>query len=755
MKKMLKPLLIGLVICIAAAAAGVVMYARLYLTPKVIENTLSMEIQGQLQRQVSFREIEAGLFKGIILRGVTVHKGLSWEKDDLFTCDEITMSVGFVPLLLKKLVIRSLVITNPRINMQSARGRPFSLYGNAKLPAKTGPALELLVLPGSFMVSGGTVSWFDQTENTGMQLTNVRLEAGSMSFILPFDVTGSASLAGSDTPDVQLKGSCFIPTQNFSAELTLPEINFSRFKPYLAAFDIPLRKGVVSLTLTAKSSGGQPLQVVCKTSLKNAAVVLLPAQTADDEIGLEGLAAAFELQADVDPATGDTAIKKIQGTLLSSPFEGSGSIRSAGIGTSVRFHLAADRLSLDELSTKLYYGAASPFKGLRLTGPLGLRMDMGERSTGALFPTITLNLRGNRIVYPPLGGTQPELSGTLTLDNRAITVTNVRIGTKALGVVLAGTIANYMTWPPQNNLRLVSSDFNFYQFFNAPEAQQGENIGPFDFGALKFDGKLDLGNVSFLTQDLTGVQGVYSFEKNRFSIWDFAGGITKGGRFNLSSSIDFAVKGFDYRLKLSLTDVLVHTLGELAGANLSEFIDGTATGSISLGGFGTKPATFSDSLTGDATFTIKDCRVKGFVLPEQLNRFIKRGELRRISFTDAELRLKLRRAAIEVSGDFISPQAELHPSGEIGLNNELNVQAQLKLATNIFSGDTKIVDYLPREGSWVVLPVVIRGTLDSPSVTLTDEGLRHVIQETLPRLLLDMLQKERPPAESESSDDRR
>ncbi len=75
MKKMLKPLLIGLAVLSAALTAGVLIYAQLSLTPKAIENTLSTEIQEQLRRQVSFRETEVGLFKGIILRGVTVHKG--------------------------------------------------------------------------------------------------------------------------------------------------------------------------------------------------------------------------------------------------------------------------------------------------------------------------------------------------------------------------------------------------------------------------------------------------------------------------------------------------------------------------------------------------------------------------------------------------------------------------------------------------------------------------------------------------------
>jgi hypothetical protein len=128
-------------------------------------------------------------------------------------------------------------------------------------------------------------------------------------------------------------------------------------------------------------------------------------------------------------------------------------------------------------------------------------------------------------------------------------------------------------------------------------------------------------------------------------------------------------------------------------------------------------------------------------MPEQLDRFIKKGALTSLSFTDADLQLKLRGVAIELSGAFISPQAELHPSGQVGLNAELNMQAQLKLATDIFLSDTKIADYLPREGSWVVLPVEIKGTLDNPSVTLSDEAVRHIMQVTLPRLFMDMLEK--------------
>ncbi len=472
------------------------------------------------------------------------------------------------------------------------------------------------------------------------------------------------------------------------------------------------------------------------------AAVIVPAGRADDEIGIDGLGANIEIQADYDMDTGSGFIKKIQGSLLSSSFEGGGRIEGArGNPDSVSVTLRADRLSLDELSGRLYYGAASPFKGLRLGGLMGLRVDFDGKADSSLFPTVTANLYGGRIMYPPLGTLQPEFNGGITLVSRAISLSNLRIGTPTINIVLAGDIINYLQWPPETKVRVVSSTFDLYQLVNDPGSMQGEDIGPFDFGSLKFEGPLEIGTVPLLDVALTNVQGAYLFENNRFSIKNLGGGIEGGGSFNISSSIDLRVKGLEYSLTLSLTDVPLQTLNDLALVDLSKFIDGTVTGSVVLGSHGTRPATFVDSLTGDAAFRIKNCRIKGFAMPEQLDRFIKKGALTSISFTDADLQLKLRRDAIELSGAFLSPQAELHPSGQVGLNAELHMQAQLKLATDVFSSDTKIADYLPREGAWVVLPVVIKGTLDNPSVTLSDEALRHIMQVTLPRLFMDMLEK--------------
>ena len=751
LKKYSKPVLVSLGVLMAAAAAGVFLYAKIYLTAPVIESTLRRNVQEQLRRELAFREIEVSLFQGIHLRGVTIGKSLAGETDDFFTCDEIAMDVGFWPLLFKKLVIRSLAITNPRLNLQSAGGRPFSVSGAVRAAAGAVPELELLLLPGSIMVSGGTVSLSDTQENIGFELTNIRLDAGSISYILPFDVTASAGFSGSSTDDIQLKGTYSIASQKFSVQLLLPDADFGRFQPLFAASGIPLSRGTASIELSVKGKGDAPIELSGKISVKDAGLELLAVQKADDDIGLSGLTAELNIQAEYDQVTGNAEIKKLHGRILNSPFEGSGSLRAADAG-SLQLHLLADRLSLDDLSGRLYYGSASPFQGLRLSGFVSLGIDMSSRAGRSQFPIITLKLHDNHIIYPALGSLQPELSGTLTFDSRAITLTELRFGTKSLGIVLAGSLVNYLLWPPQADIRVVSSDFNYYEIFNSPDSRKGEDIGPFDFGTLKFDGPIELGDVSFLNLDLAGVQGAYLFEKNRFSIHDFRGGIKQGGSFDLGTSIDLGVKGFAYNLKLAIADVPAQKVGELAGIDFSQFMDGVVSGTAYISARGTRSTTFTDNLAGDAALKIKGCRIRGFALPEQLNRFIKQDALNQLNFTDADVQLKLRGPSIELSGAFVSPQAELYTAGEIGLNAELNIQAQLKLATDIFSTETRIAEYLPREGSWVVLPVVIKGAFDKPAVTLTDDAIRHIMQETLPRLFMDMLEKSRTkdaPAEAE------
>jgi hypothetical protein len=123
----------------------------------------------------------------------------------------------------------------------------------------------------------------------------------------------------------------------------------------------------------------------------------------------------------------------------------------------------------------------------------------------------------------------------------------------------------------------------------------------------------------------------------------------------------------------------------------------------------------------------------------QLSSIIKSDKLQKISFQKANLQFKLRSGAVEVEGALISPMIELHPSGEIGLDSSLDLEANMKISPELFTGSTNLANYLPHEDGWVTLPVKIEGTLQKPIVSLDRDTLNYIIKETLPRLLMDML----------------
>ncbi len=123
-----------------------------------------------------------------------------------------------------------------------AAGR-YVFTATARPSPAAGPVFELLMLPGSVLVHGGTMSYLDMAEKIDVQLANVQVDAGTISYLMPFDVTASASFENSATPDIQLTGNCFIPSRKFSAELAVHEFDFIRIRQYLSAFGIPLNKG--------------------------------------------------------------------------------------------------------------------------------------------------------------------------------------------------------------------------------------------------------------------------------------------------------------------------------------------------------------------------------------------------------------------------------------------------------------------------------------------------------------------------------
>lgn len=731
-------------------AAYVCIYVTLYLTPEVVQNSLRREIKIQLRREASFKSVEIGLLKGICLKGVSIHKSFPREKQDVLTCEEVNLQYGFVPLLLKKLLIRSVEIKKPSLNLQLDPGRDLSLYGAARLSPDAGKFLDVIVLPGSIRVKDGTIAFTKPQDELSLCLNAVELAAESISLILPFDVALSARIGEGPEPDIRCKGKISIPKNELFADIALQSMPLEKISSWFSAS--PLQQGQATLEARVKASGSAPVSVDGKLLLQNGFAVLRQGPLPEGRIALADMSAALTFQSEYDMAKKLFTIKKVHGNILSSPCEGSGFINFRDAVPAMNLTLNSEKFSLDDLFSRLQQSQASPAKGLKLSGPVGVGVHIAGRLDETLSPSVQLSLKDNKIIYPPCGRLQPELKGSLSISRKNISITDLQVSTKNLAITIAGDMTNYLGGDFKSNLRVVSSRINFYELLAPSESDAGEEIGPFDLKGITFSGPIKLGNTYFLTAALENVQGSYLFENNKLLISNLEGKIAEGGGFSLSAGVDIGVKGLDYSLSLKLTDAPLKMLMSLCQrADLSAYIDGTVSGTCLLKGRGTKQSSLLDSLAGEASLDLNSGHIKGFYLPSQLSSFIKSDELSRIDFNKAQLQLRLQDGAMSlVGGAFTSPRIELHPAGDIGLDSTLDLKATLKIANDLFAADTKMASYLPHEGSWVVLPVLVQGTIQRPRVSLSEEAINYILKETLPQLLMEMMSNKEAPPEGDN-----
>lgn len=750
--KLFKYILIALACICGVLAVSIFIYIQIYLTPEVIKNSFQVEVKQQLRRDVAFRDVEVSLMHGITLRGMVIHKSQPWETEDIVTCEEVRLAYRFVPLLLKKLIISTVEFKKPLLNLQFKKDRAFNIYGREKLSRGSNTLLPVLFLPAGINIMDGRVIVRDISDNMSTYFNDVEVSADALSLISPYDFTVTARLEDSSAPDIRWKGTYSFTTNKLTSELMLRSISLERFKGYLKAWGIPLTKGLVSLESTMKSDGRSLITCDGRVALQNASVLLDPSPGQDNQTRFEGLDATLGMQSEFDADQGVFTIKKLQGTVLSSAYDGNGIIREQGRLLAINAGINADALSLDELFGKIHYNPESIAAGLKFGGIAGLKISLDGKNDASLFPVFIVKLNGNKIFYPPLGSFQPEISGTVRADKKSIFVTDVKIGTKNISITLGGDITNYLQGNPRSNLKVVASKINFYDMFNGKDAPPPQEMGPFDFKGLSLSGPVKLGATAFLGIVLNNVNGAYLFEKNRFIIKDFEGEIGENGGFTLAAAVDLGVRGLDYSLTLQLSDIACKSLMPLLGSNVSQYLDGTLSGSCTLKGRGTTPASFAENLTGDATLSLGNGHIKGLTLPAQLASFIKSEELGKVVFNKATLHLILCNGSIELSsGALISPKIEVHPSGSVGLDSTLDLKATLKLSPDLFTADSKIASYLPHEGNWVTLPVLIKGTAQNPQVSLSDEALSYILQETLPRLLNELMSEQAAEPETEDN----
>lgn len=269
MKKALK--IAGITVgVIVALLAGILVVAKIVITPERIKKAVIPLAQKALQRPVSLGDVEVSIFSGIVLNKMVIMEKQGEEK--FVTADLVKLRYQFWPLLKKRIVIDEIRIDAPRIRVVRMADGSFNysdILAKEKKPEPAQPPAEkdINMLVTSVEISKGELLFEDRS--------------GKLSpapFVYP--VSGIEFTASDIALDKSfpLKAKAAIPGASLEMEGTLADAGT---KPVLNGefrlVDAEVKKLVAGLppSVSAKAKAYDPAGSL-STSLKLAGPVAVP-----------------------------------------------------------------------------------------------------------------------------------------------------------------------------------------------------------------------------------------------------------------------------------------------------------------------------------------------------------------------------------------------------------------------------------------------------------------------------------------------
>ena len=753
MKKLKAILLIALA-GVAVFALALLLYAKLTLTPEKVRQTLAAEVSHYLRRDISCKEIQVGWLGGIRLNGVILHKSFPWEEDDLLSCPELRIKVRLIPLLLGKLFIKEVLFQEPHISLfQRELGQYISVYGQIqrRKTISTGsqqPPFSVIFLPTHLEVRSGSVvlksTARELPKPITVSLADVRMLITNVSPLFAFPFTMSAQVAGTQPSVFTCNGEVSVPRQKLTATISLGNTDLSTFKEYFKFYQMPVKSGVVKLDSKLELEELKALKVSGSLQLQDVAVGVASfvQNGVAQDVTLEGADATLNFGALWNIAQQVITFQKLDGTVLSSSYTGEGSVKGIGETPYVKLVLKAEDFPLENFFKRLSAKLPWMLDGASLSGKADMTVNLEGELPNSVFTKFSINFKGNRLNYKPLGGFQPDLEGTGTVDNNRIALRDLKIGVRGSTITLAGEVLNYLKGTPQSDIRIVASHIKLSDFMltgaSAEDAEK-EEVGPFDLKGLTLGGPIDMGSVAFLGMLVNNLRGNYMLADNQLSLKELTGTIGQG-QFRLAGAVNLGVKGLDYSLDLNLDRASFKELSKIVSPMYENFVDGTISGNCTVKGNGVTPLRFVKNLEGKGFFTVQNALFKGLSLGT-IGSFIRMDGGDGLRFDQGQVQLKLRDGTVDINGGFVSPDMGLYPNGSVGFDSSLNIDTVMKLSP-AFSRrmmSEKILQYFPQEDGWIALPVEIRGTVYEPQISLSKEVMNVFIEKVMPAVLNEML----------------
>ncbi len=763
------------IIAVIIIAAFIIL--KTVVTPERVKQAVLPFAQKALHRDVTLNDVNISIFSGIELQGLTIMNREG--KAPFVSCEAARLHYDLMPLLQGRVQIHEVTIVSPLIHITRnsdgtfnfsdllskgpaesggrSKGAVLEAHAAEATPAKKEPAGEdsasdapkqdLAIAVSQINVDNGKVIFTDNAAPGGRgvetTLSGLNLQVDNFSTTSPFPVKLETRL---NNGSITAQGTLNLQGPEAVMNITTSGIAVTDFAPYFAsALPGKLESAVLGTDLNIRydSSG-----------IKSAGKVRV------EKIGF--------IPKDIAEAAIKNAFVELDHDILFSGSKGSLAINSAslvlnGIKIAARGDItginATPLLALDvtlpqqnpkDMIKALPAAYAAKAEAFRPEGKIAASLRLsGKADQGArLLKHATLSMQS---LTADADGIPAGADGKLTLDADRLTSSGLVLHVGKYDIRTEITARKIFSKPIIVRTKMTSDEIDLDSILAArngkdakdtstktAESGQGEKsngIGstgskagkrttkaseppplnlPLDAAGTVYVALLKYHNVPIRAVNIR-----YTLKHNKLHITQTSQ--LAGGKIEKNLDLDLGVKGYRYSGDFNISNVLAQQLLSYASPSMAKAVSGILDLKGNFSGAGIASEAIKKNLNLKGNWSLLDATLAKTGIVSGLVSFLNLGnDLQKIDVKNAHGDFMVKDGNVIFKGKFSSDRINLAPQGTVSLDGDLDIHLNAVLSPELASKIPAGQFLTPMKDSrgWSILPLMVKGTWSSPSITL-------------------------------------
>jgi len=755
----------------------VIVLANVLITPERVKEALLPLVEENLNRKIDLGDINVSLFSGIEINGLTVYEQ---DGQEIFIeTDLVRLRYQLLPLLAMKVVVDEVRLEKPIVRLVRFHDGQFNfsdLMGSSATETSKNVASEnqnategqdsapVSLLVSNVLLQDGQLVFLDHVLNDNApyryEIYNLQIAAKGVSLTGKVPLSMECQLNGSR---LALDGHVSLKPLGVNFEVGLQNLDVIAFKPYFQNA-LPGKLGGLKLNLKSTVSGN-PDEISLKGTLSLLELDLLldalpdaPLENATLDVNYDFMLSLGQERLELNKLALDYNGIKVNTkgkitTLMSTP--------------SLDLVVTVPELQIRQAINAVPRGLVGDVSSFDPAGSVSIEANVSGNSDDVpgLLKTATIGLES---VQATVGGQRPAFSGRLlvTGDNMVSEGLKLRLGDNKADINLK--VSRFFDKPIG-----VESDISSERFLLEPllqasagpvaataqdkstekgTATTGE-IGPFDI-PLHAVGTISVAETVWKGLAVKNFLAQYELKDNVLNLTRMDGQVADGS-FSNSARVDLGKKGLAYSAKLGLKSIQSDPLLTAFVPKAAGSLLGALDLSFVLDGRGTEWQALSRNLSGDGNMLVADGRLISPGLVNGLSSFLQLSELNDIQFDHFKGQFKVVDGQVKMDSQLLSNSLKLFPKGTIGLDGSLNLGLDTRLSPELSARLDKkgsVSSYLADKDGWTQMPLLLKGSFDSPSFGLDPKGVQTQASKAISSELGRQINKLFKRSEPESQD---